>query len=229
MTDIHAHILPSVDDGSLSLEQSLKMLGDLYADGVTDVILTPHYKNNYKCTPTELKDAFNEFKLRTFEAGIPIGLYLGQEIFIDKSYKKLLAEKKVLTLNGSKYLLIEFDFSIETDIADIVYELKNLGYLPIIAHFERYAYVDTDVAREIKELGGLIQVNADSIVGKHKRKYLKLIKQLMADGLVDFVASDLHSKRKVLTGKARQYVEKKFGETYAEKIFSSNANCLIKG
>lgn len=227
MTDIHTHALPCVDDGSASLEESLKMLGQLYAQGVSDVILTPHYKNKYLATPEELFSAFNEFKNRVFEVGIPVGLFLGQEIYIGRGYKKTLAENKVLTLNGTKYLLVEFDFSIETDVAEVVYELKNLGYIPVVAHFERYSYVDSNVAREIKQLGGLIQINADSIVGKYKRKYGRLIKELLQDRLVDFVASDVHGSRKVVTAKARKKVEKKYGLEYAEEIFNSNAKKII--
>lgn len=228
MTDIHTHILPEVDDGSISLEQSLSMLGELYAQGVTEVILTPHYRNEYVLSPEQLKTAFCEFKGRVFEAGIPVGLYLGQEIYIGRDYKKILSEKKVLTINGTNYILIEFDFTRETDIAEIVYELKSMGYIPIVAHFERYTYVDVSVAKEIKELGGLIQINADSIVGKYKRRYSRLVKELLSEKLVDFIASDIHSRRKVLTEKARKVIEKKYGEEYAEKIFSINAERLIK-
>ena len=147
MTDIHTHALPFVDDGSASLEESLKMLGNLYAQGVTDVVVTPHYRSKYVATPDELKDAFKEFKIRVFEAGIPVNLYLGQEIYIGRGFKKFFAENKVLTLNGTKYILAEFDFNIETDVAEVVYELKAMGYIPIVAHFERYSYVDVNVAK----------------------------------------------------------------------------------
>lgn len=228
MTDIHTHVLPCVDDGSASLEESLKMLGALYAQGVENAILTPHYRKNYVASPEQLREDFKEFRSRVFEAGIPINMYLGQEIYIGRGYKKFFSENKVLTLNDTNYILAEFDFSIETDVAEVVYELKAMGYIPIVAHFERYSYVDANVAREIKEVGGLIQVNADSIVGKYKRKYGRLIKELLECKLVDFVASDVHGSRKVVTEKARNRVEKKYGLEYAEQIFNLNAEKIIQ-
>ena len=84
------------------------------------------------------------------------------------------------------------------------------------------------VAKEIKEVGGLIQVNADAITGKYKRKYGKIVKALLQEKLVDFVASDVHGTRKVVTAKARKKVEKKYGLEYAEEIFNSNAENIIK-
>ncbi|MBR1968317.1 MAG: hypothetical protein IKA11_02850 [Clostridia bacterium] len=229
ITDIHAHVLPFVDDGSETLEHSLEMLGELYSQGVTDVILTPHFRGDYVKTPEELYNVFKEFKARCYEADIPVNLYLGQEVFIDGNYKKIFHDKKVLTLNGTPYVLIEFAFENAGDITEFVYELKNLGYVPIVAHLERYTFSDIDLAYEIKAIGGLIQVNADSIVGKYKRKYSKFIKELFSENLVDFVSSDLHHKRKLMIKKAKDVIVKKYGEECAEKVFRLNTEKIIKG
>lgn len=227
--DIHAHILPLVDDGAYSEQQSLNMVREAAVQGVTDIVLTPHYRGGYKKTGKELISAFEDFKNTVKNADIPVNLYLGQEIYIGEDFKSLFLEEKILTLNGTEYVLIEFDFGYERDIAETVYELKQIGYIPVIAHFERYSYADIETALEIKELGGLIQINADSLVGKRKRKYKKLISELFVNELVDFVASDVHHNRPFLMKKARGYVSKRYGEAVAKKIFSENAEKIIKG
>jgi protein-tyrosine phosphatase len=226
MIDIHAHVLPGVDDGSSSLKSSLKMINESYQQGVTDIICTPHYRDQYKKPVEELQSALDELKACL---DIPVNLCLGQEFFIGRNYKKYLLEKKAISMNGTDFLLVEFPFNDEIDIADVIYELKTLSYKPIVAHIERYSYANLSVAEEVKSLGGLIQVNADSIVGKNKRHYKKFIKQLFANDLVDFVASDIHDQRINYMQKAREVVAKKYGEAVAERIFELNAKKIIKG
>ena len=145
---------------------------------------------------------------------------------IDKKFKSLFVENKVLPIGQTKFVLIEFSQSIPFDISEAVYVLSLIGYTPIIAHIERYKYADLDMAREIKALGGLIQVNADSLVGKGKFKYSKKVKNLIAEGLVDFVASDVHAFRKNTMKKCANFVAKKFGQEVYEKLFVNSAQVL---
>ena len=229
MIDIHTHILPFVDDGSIDNNLSLEMLKECVKQEVTDVFLTPHFRKMYKLSPNVLLGEFEKFKGIVRDANIPINLYLGQEIFIDNNYKNLFEAKKVLTMNNSKYVLIEFDYGVGVDMADIVYELKMLGYIPIIAHYERYLMSDVETAHELKALGALIQINAESIVGNNKRYYASLIKKLFKNNLVDFVASDVHYNRLNNLALAKKFVQKKFGKEKADKIFIENAKMIIKG
>ena len=178
MIDIHTHILPFVDDGSIDNNLSLDMLKECVHQGITDIVLTPHYRKIYKLPPNILQSEFEKFNKAVLDACIPINLYLGQEIFIDEFYKQTFISNKVLTINRSKHVLIEFDYESDVDMTEIVYELIVLGYIPIIAHYERYLNSDIKTAFEIKSLGGFIQINADSIVGKNKRHYLRFIKKL---------------------------------------------------
>ena len=229
MIDIHAHVLPLIDDGSDSLEKSLEILKTAVEQGVTDVIATPHLRGEYNATPDQIKDEFNAFCHIVKESGISVGLYPGQEIFIDKNYKTLFSSNRVLGLNQTKYVLLEFDYFEDVDIADVVYELKTKGYTSVIAHFERYTYAGIEVAEEVKALGGLIQVNAESLVGKDKRSYLKKVKKLFNEGLVDFVASDVHEFRENMLLKAFNFVAKKFGKATAQAVFNENAKMIIGG
>ena len=225
MIDIHTHILPFVDDGSFDENISLSMLKECVNQGVTDVILTPHYRRMFKKTPAELKEEFERFKC-SIKAQLPINVYLGQEFYIDDNYKINIEKGQALTINGTKYLLIEFEYINDVEMVDIVYEVKRLGYLPIVAHYERYFDSDLSQAFEIKNVGGLIQVNADSIVGAGKKFYKKLIKQLFKNDLVDFVASDVHFDRENLLLKAKTFVEKKYGKERAQKLFIENGQAL---
>ena len=229
MIHIHTHILPLVDDGSTSLNDSLAMLFEAEKQGVTDIILTPHYRRNYKKSHAELLAAFDAFCAQKEQLKISVNLYLGQEAFITGDFLSDVKGGKLIPLCGSKYILIEFDYLTDTDIAEVVYDLIRLGYVPVVAHIERYAYADLSVAREIRSLGGFIQVNADALVGKSRWRYGKKVKELFKEGLVDFVASDVHYARKNYMKKAYAYVLKKYGRNTAQAVFYDNARKIIGG
>ena len=229
MIDIHTHVLPFVDDGSESLNNSLEMLFEAEKQGVTDIILTPHFRGNYKKSYDELLSSFDAFCSQKEQLKINVNLYLGQEAAIKTDFKKDIKEGKIFSLCGSKYILVEFDYFTDTDIAEIVYDLVSLGYAPVVAHFERYVYADISVAREIKSLGGLVQVNADALVGRSKWRYGKKVKGLFKEGLVDFVASDVHYARKNYMKKAYAYVLRKYGQKVAQAVFYDNAQKIIGG
>lgn len=187
MTDIHSHLLPCVDDGSPSLAMTERMLRRYAAQGVTDVICTPHQNRSLSRTD-ELKEAFNA--LREWWKG-PVKLYLGAEIYYYEEMLRDLTSGRLLTLNGSKYVLVEFSAKYNVaDIPESVYELKAAGYTPIVAHIERYAYLSQKDYFAVKENGGLIQINAAAAAGEGCRKAAAF---LLRRGLVDFIATDCHN------------------------------------
>jgi protein-tyrosine phosphatase len=228
MIDIHAHILP-IDDGSKDLETSLSMLKKSIEQGITAVILTPHYNSTTKLTIGQTKEYFEEFKQIVKQKDYDVDLYLGQEVYIDRHYKKKIEQHDFLSLNDSKYILIEFDYDTKMDITEVVYELVRLGYKPIIAHAERYENLTLDDAEEIKELGGYIQVNANSVVGLRFGKSKVFAKKLLRKGLVDFIASDVHYFRKNKMKRAKTCVELKYGKGIKDLIFNLNAKKIIEG
>ncbi len=229
MIDIHSHILPCVDDGSESLSASIAMLKKAVSDGVTGIIFTPHLRLNFNLSPKELQKKFDEFLVEVKKEGIEVDLYLGQEIYIDRDWKKLFKSKAFRTMAGTKHVLIEFSYTERQEYSEIVYELATMGYKPIVAHVERYSRITLDDVLEMRAEGGLIQVNAESIVGKEKgfRARLKYVKKLFKYGLVDFVASDVHSNREFLLKEAYAYVKKKVGEETAQTVFFINAKELL--
>ena len=219
--DVHSHFLPESDDGFSSPTDSVNDLKRFYEEGVTDIILTPHHRRRYNLPPEELKRRFENFKKKVAET-VPVRLYLGQEIYAQEDIKEDLKAGKLLTMNDTEYVLIEFSFNVEAEISETVYELVNSGYKPIVAHLERYAYADLSVAEDIKSVGGLIQINADSLV-EGDRIYRKKAREFLKNDLIDFVASDHHHRRAFALNKAFGFVERKRGIETAEKLFYGNA------
>ncbi len=227
MFDIHTHVLPLVDDGSGSVETSLNMLRFMVEDGVTDVVLTPHYRGKYNKTAKELKSLFNEFKKQVLDAGINVNLYVGQEIFRTEDLINLVESKEVLTLNDTNYVLVEFPYHERIDVEEIVYDIVASGYTPVIAHIERYGYLSIDDVVTIKSFGALIQVNATAVLGDAPKYANKMVKKLLKAGLVDFVASDAHENRLPNLKDAHTLVKKKYGENYANALFTENAKKIL--
>ncbi len=227
MIDIHSHIIPFVDDGSVDLESSLGLIEDAIKQGVERIILTPHYRSRFRLPKEKINSEFEKFSQIVKDKGLNVNLYLGQEIFMTHGVKELLEQNAVCTLANSKYLLVEFDTANERDIVSDVYELVLLGYIPIVAHLERYFYADYKTAFEIKQVGGLIQVNADSIVrkGRIRRK----VKRLFERALVDFVASDVHVGRRNYMSDSMKIVRKKFGNDAVRAVYYENARKILKG
>lgn len=229
MIDIHTHILPNVDDGSDSLESSIEMLKAAKEQGVTHIILTPHtvlYSSTY-LEKEELQKKFDEFVAKIESIGIKV--YLGSEIYYnEKTYEKLMNDELV-TFNDSKYFIIEFPMHHPSDIDEIMFDAKVRGYKPILAHPERYNFLNVNDVAGIKQ-NALIQVNTTSILGQHGKKIKKFAFQLLKNDLVDFIASDCHNpnERNVNLKKTYDIIAKKFGQEYADRIFKKNQENLIK-
>jgi protein-tyrosine phosphatase len=210
MIDLHCHVLPEVDDGSKSTQMSLEMLNRQISFGFDKVMCTPH-QNRDEHRTDKLKAAFE--KLQNDAKNLPVKLYLGAEIYYYPEMIKHLKEGELLTLNGTKFVLVEFSTRQQTDIADVVYELSIAGFKPIVAHVERYYYLQKNDFYNIKESGGYLQINASSIANK---AYCKTVKKLLKYNLVDFIASDCHDdvKRTADFKDIFAYVKKKYPDRF---------------
>ena len=228
MTDIHCHVLPFVDDGSDSLETSVSMLVEQVRQGVKNVILTPHYRKGfYFANNKEIIEAFEELKALAKEKCLEINLYLGRETTVYTGFENDLKEGKILSLANSKFLLLEFPYDTDTDIEEVCYKVRLQGYVPVVAHIERYSYYRSieKIAR-LKLSGVVIQVNASPIVKKSIASENKFVKKLLKNRLVDIVASDWHSTRSNCFKEAYDKVSSKYGD-YADLIFNVNPTHII--
>jgi len=224
MIDIHAHVLPFVDDGSPDVASSLKLIEESISAGVTDLFLTPHYMKirNYLSDHAHNLGIFEDFSRAVEEAGFPIRLHLGTEIYYTVSTPKDLRSKTVVPLGKSNKVLLEFSLSVEDeDIGEAIHNMKSMGYIPIIAHPERYRYLRWGDFEIIKRMGGMIQINASSIIGYNGAEIEKTAIKLIKTGLADFVASDIHVFRPNHLSQAYRVVEKKCGKAEAERIFAN--------
>lgn len=230
MIDIHSHLLFGVDDGPRYIEESLDMLQDAAEQGVTAMILTPHYRGGMFSYPKELIDK-NLIELKQKSKDIGVELYIGTELHMSSNSVEYLRTRRVRTLAGTHYVLAEYkpesDFSF---IKNSVQDLIRHGYIPIVAHVERYACLhDMEYISFLREIGAMIQVNADAIIGKDGFRAKAYTKKLLSEGLVDFVGSDCHSsnRRKSHMGKCREYLYKKFDKRYVDDILCNNANEIL--
>ena len=206
MIDIHTHIIPFVDDGSSSLEDSIKMVKHEIDIGVDFIICTPHHiYTRYEVSVEDIKKNYNLLKAEVEKQNIPIKLALGQEICYShrEDIISMLQEGKLLTLDNTNYILLEFSFTREPeDISDVIYNFTIKGYKVIIAHVERYAWITLDKVKEMKLEGAYIQVNSNAVIGATNGKEKRFVKKLLNLKLVDIVASDVHSFRPSTLDKA---------------------------
>jgi protein-tyrosine phosphatase len=215
MIDIHCHILPNVDDGAKNIENSKVLLKEEIENNNEYVILTPH-QNKDNLNKEMLENQFEEFSKNI---DLNVKLMLGCELYYYEGMEKDLKDGKILTLNNSKYVLIEFSTRSETKVSDVVYEISSNGFVPIVAHVERYPYLKNDDYLDIVKNGGLIQVNSRCFTTKEHKKKLKF---LLKNKLVSFIASDCHDevRRPCDFEKAKAFVKKKYKDQYT-KLFET--------
>lgn len=231
MIDMHCHLLHDVDDGVKSLEEAISQIKEGVYYGVTDYVLTPHYRptKEFVETTESLQLVFEQLLYEVKDQNIDVNLFLGREIDEVKNLKELLANKTVSSMNDTSYLLLDFGVN-KANIPEYIYEAKLLGYTVIVAHIERYKYIDTiESFNTIKKEGALIQINASSIVSPRNRRIKKKVKLLLKNKLVDFVATDAHRNPESYRQfhDAYQVVSKKYGKEYANEIFNENSKMLI--
>ena len=197
MKDIHCHILNGIDDGSKTIEESIKILREAYNNGITDIVLTPHYIKNssYSCNNKEKNRLLNILKEEASNNNIDINLYLGNEIMIDEDIIELIKKGEASTINDTKYVLIEFPMhSLNNNIEDILFLMIRNGYVPIIAHPERYSYVQKNIelVDNYIELGAVLQGNYQSLFGMYGKDAKKTLIKLLKDNKISLLASDIH-------------------------------------
>ena len=213
MVDIHTHIIPYVDDGSQSLEDSIAMIKHEIEIGVDTIIATPHHIiHRYEKSVEEIKENFALLENEVKRLNLPIKLLLGQEIYYStrEDTISMLKEGKLLTLNNTNRVLLEFSFTREPeDVDDIIYNFNINGYKVIIAHVERYEWMTYQKIIDLKNDGALIQINSNSVLGLTSLKEKKFVKKLLKHNLVDFVASDTHSFRPSTLDKSSKKIKNK--------------------
>lgn len=199
MIDIHTHIIPFVDDGSPSLKDSIEMIKNEISMGVDTIVCTPHHiYSKYEKSVEEIKHYFDVLLEEVKKQNLKIHLLLGQEIYYSRHENiiEMLNQNKLLTMNQSQYILLEFSFVYEPeDLLELIYNFTCFHYKVIIAHVERYEWMTIEKIIQLRKEGAFIQINANSILKLTNKREYKLVQKLLKNNLVDIVASDVHSFR----------------------------------
>lgn len=226
MIDTHCHMLPGVDDGAKDEAMALAMIEKSVNEGVTHIILTPHFRKYDQNKQLKQKDIFESLKRIVKEKGFNVELYLGKEVYFKDN---LLEQIEHLPIDGSPYVLVEFSTTSEQNVDEIIFNLKVSKLKPIVAHVERYPYLKKEDYHQIRLTGGLLQVNAGAIKGFEGFGKRRLIHYLLKNQLVDVVASDAHNltSRKPNLKNAYKTVLNKYGKAYADLIFFENPKKII--
>lgn len=196
MIDFHSHIVYNVDDGSETIENSIDILKKAEKAGFKGIILTPHYMENYyEYNAEQIKEKVEKLKEKCIKENININLFQANEIYITNNMIKLLQENVASSINGSNYVLFELPMNNEPpNLLEVIYKLLENGKIPIIAHPERYSYVQENPNKllELIENGVLFQASYGSILGQYGKEIQKTVKKLIKNNFIHFLGSDVH-------------------------------------
>ncbi|MBK5244783.1 MAG: capsular biosynthesis protein [Eubacteriaceae bacterium] len=229
MIDIHSHSLPGVDDGAQTMEESMAMIRAAKDQGFNSIILTPHYITNtkFESKVKENKVILNALKKAVKDAGIDLFLFLGNEVCYRVDVLDFIDQGNYITMNDSRYLLIET----KSHLADLynfeafLFKLQLKGYTPIIAHPERYDFVqkDPNVLANLVEHGSLAQMNILSLTGAYGASAKETAEILLTHNMVHFLASDAHRPMSYEAfGQAKEMAIDLVGKEKVAKLLNEN-------
>ncbi len=204
--DVHSHLIPGIDDGSQTMEETIELLTNFQELGYKKVITTPHIMSDYyKNTPEIILGGLEEVRIALKEAGLTITIDAAAEYNLDADFEKIIDTDNLLTF-GDQYVLFELPFFQEPPMLnEIVWKLQTKGFRPVLAHVERYSFWfnDWDRVIELKDRGVLFQVNINSLTGHYGPEVKTMAERLIDENLISLVGSDCHNMNHMeLTKKA---------------------------
>jgi len=218
--DIHSHLIPGIDDGSKSMEESVELVKTFHSLGFKKLITTPHtMSHRYPNTSEIILNGLRELQAELKRQEIDIIIEAASEYYLDGHFLELLQQKELLTF-GDNYLLFEMSYVQKpVNLEGIVKKMKALGYKPVLAHPERYMFMHHDFAlyERLKKQGVLFQVNLNSFDGYYSKAVQKVAFKLLEKGYIDFIGSDAHKKNHL------EHFSKNLSSSTVEKIFKHNA------
>lgn len=235
MIDFHAHILPGVDDGAKDISETFKILKETKKYGFNQIISTAHYiEQSYETTDKERKEIISLIQKKLIKDNCNLNIHIGSEVYISNNIINLLKSKKASTIANTRYVLFELPLSQRiTNIDEIIYELLENKYIPILAHPERYSFVqkNPEIISDLINKGILIQSNYGSILGMYGKEAKKTIKYLLKHNLVHFLGSDVHRSNSIYPKVtiAINKIEKIIGKEKLYMLTTKNAEDILNG
>lgn len=234
MIDFHSHIIPNVDDGSRSVEETFELLKEAKDAGFSGVISTSHYMEEYYETDVAERNVWIKAISESLgKKDIDLNLYLGNEVYITKNIINLLETRKATSINNSNYVLFEFPMNSKPmDMYDIIYDMLEYKLIPILAHPERYSFVqkDPNLVYDLIQKGVLMQSNYGSILGMYGEKAEIIVRKLLENNMVHFLGSDVHRSGSVYPKihNCLREIETVIGEDKLEEISSVNPELVVE-
>ena len=235
MVDLHCHLLPGIDDGSKSIEISLRLAKEATKNGVTHALLTPHHMNgHYINHKQDVIRRTRDFQKEINKHNIPLTVFPGQEVRINGQLPEALDNDDILFADeGGKYMLLEFpDDDVPYYTSQMIFELQQRGIVPIIVHPERNTRImnEPGLLYQLLEKGCLSQITASSYVGTFGKKVEKFTKKLIVAGQGYVFASDAHDLpgRNYEMRQAFEKLSQEFGSSLAQE-YNDNAQAIING
>ena len=235
MVDIHHHLLWGLDDGPKDLETSLAMARASAADGVTHIVCTPHANGKFTYDSAINQARLAELQARLQAESIPLTLGLGCDFHLSyDNIQDAKADPTRFSVNGLGYLMVELpDYALPAQLNETFYELQLSGLIPVLTHPERNPTLQADQSRLTEWMRGgmLVQVTADSVIGKMGRTAEKMAHDLLSKRWVHFLATDAHDtqRRPPRLSEARDAVAKRYGRDYAESLVTTNPLAVYTG
>jgi protein-tyrosine phosphatase len=223
--DLHSHLLPGVDDGSRSVEQSVKVLREFAELGLTDICLTPHLRAGEASEgPPERHDRAYEALLA--EAPPTPRLHRGAEIMLDRPLVAQPATIRRVTLGGTRYILVEFPRLVALDtVAIALGRVRDLDLVPVLAHPERYSCCTPEAVARWRELGARMQVDATTLLSPQARG--QRARALVRHGLADILAADNHGDDRSVAAGA-DFLRAQDGVEQAELLTVRNPGAILQ-
>ena len=235
MVDLHCHLLPGIDDGSKSMEISLRLAREATENGVTHALLTPHHMNGrYVNHKQDVIQQTKKFQKRINDHNIPLTVFPGQEVRINGQLLEALDKDDILFADASnRYLMLEFpDDDVPYYTNQMIFELQQRGIIPVIVHPERNTRImaKPDLIYQLLEKGCLSQITASSYVGTFGKKVENFSRQLIEAGQGYVFASDAHKLpgRKYEMSQAFEKLQREFGQNLVDH-YQYNARAIING
>lgn len=201
-TDIHSHLIPGIDDGSTDIGNTIHYILELNKLGYKKIITTPHVKFGiYANTPYIIHQGLKEVQEALQAQNITITIEAAAEYLLDEAFENLLQNKEILSFGEKRYVLIEMSFiAPPPNLSEIIFILKTQGYMPIMAHPERYPYWWNNITKiaYLKYLGCFLQLNLLSLTGYYGKEVKQVAIKLLEADLIDFVGTDLHHERHLI-------------------------------
>jgi protein-tyrosine phosphatase len=193
-TDIHSHLLPGLDDGVATVEESEEVIRHLTSLGFTRFVTTPHINENYRNTPDTIRQAHAKLLAHLEQRGLNVPIEVAAEYYLNETVMSALENDEPLLTFGTKHLLFETNFLSEPFfLKDFLFKSISQGYRPLMAHPERYHYMTLAKAEDLRGRGALFQVNLLSLTGYYSPPIQKMAERLIEKGCVDFLGSDCHN------------------------------------